>query len=145
MRMPTKSVDVRVRLEFGQTSNWEDSLAAHIRSDGNMVAYQKARRVAMFARQFVPQPPGIAPRTPWAKNSPSGYVRTGDLRRSIVRRRVGLGHHHIEVGEPYGTYVEYGTRYMRAQPFMAPALKAVRKEFRDEVGGIIGRWKRTRP
>ena len=53
--------------------------------------------------------------------SPS-YKRSGDLKRSITRTKPSNGQ--IFVGSPleYSPYVEYGTRYVKARPFLVPAL-----------------------
>lgn len=60
-------------------------------------------------------------------------VDTGNLRRSISTEiepatgekatgRVGTGVH-------YAPYVEFGTRFTRAQPFLGPALEYARRRF----------------
>lgn len=46
-------------------------------------------------------------------------VDTGELRNSIKVRPV-LGR--VEVGTDHWLFVEYGTRFMDAQPFIRPAL-----------------------
>lgn len=56
-------------------------------------------------------------------------VDTGNLRRSITHKpgRDGLGYY-VDVGTNviYGPFVEFGTRYMRPQPYLRPAfLQAV--------------------
>jgi HK97 gp10 family phage protein len=69
-----------------------------------------------------------------AKNYATGYgggpnVRTGRLRSSISTSlgsdEEGL---YCDVGSnvEYAGYVELGTRYMRARPFLRPALEAAR-------------------
>lgn len=49
-------------------------------------------------------------------------VRTGYLRSSIYARVQGWI---AEIGAeaPYAIYVEFGTRYMQAQPYLYPALE----------------------
>lgn len=39
----------------------------------------------------------------------------------------------VAVGAEYAIYVEYGTRFMAAQPFMTPAVEQVRKSFERAV------------
>jgi HK97 gp10 family phage protein len=56
--------------------------------------------------------------------------RTGRLRRSItVERATGrdAGTVHVIAGAPYAGYVEFGTRYMAARPFMRPAANKYRR------------------
>ena len=57
-------------------------------------------------------------------------VRTGRLRRSIValplRRPDGRARSGVWARAPYALWVEIGTRRMRAQPYLRPALDAVR-------------------
>lgn len=52
--------------------------------------------------------------------------RTGRLAMSI-HFVVDHAQHSVEiaVGAPYGIFVEYGTRYMRPQPYLRPALNAL--------------------
>lgn len=62
--------------------------------------------------------------------------RTGFLRNSIqmkVSRLEG------EVGAlaPYGGYVEFGTRFMRAQPYLTPAFDEVSKQFKDDLKKLV--------
>lgn len=56
-------------------------------------------------------------------------VRTGRLKRSIRRWRVGTVWH-VGTDVEYAPYVEFGTRRMRAQPFLGPALESARRLFR---------------
>ena len=60
-------------------------------------------------------------------------VNTGMLRESITSARIPRG---AQVGPhtDYAAYVEYGTRYMRPRPYMAPAIEAKR----DEVVRLVG-------
>ena len=80
---------------------------------------------------------GHAVRT-WAANvkrlsKAKAPVRTGRLRDSIESQRIGPKHWKVNVGAYYGVYVEYGTRYMSAQPYFRPAIKVANKIFRDQV------------
>lgn len=50
-------------------------------------------------------------------------VDTGRLRASITMQRVGNLIYEVFTVVEYGPYVEYGTRYMAAQPFMRPAYE----------------------
>lgn len=56
-------------------------------------------------------------------------VDTGFLRASIQALKVGTAHWQVRVGADYGVYVEFGTRYMAAQPYLNPAADAVRGPF----------------
>ncbi len=132
-----RGTGIQLKIEGALTSEWEDRLTAHLKAESGRLAYNTARKVQMFAKQRVPQPPGIAPRTPWAQNSPSGYVRTGRLRRSIRREKVAPGKHVVIADTPYARYVEYGTRYMIAQPFMAPSIRKARTELRKTKKGLL--------
>lgn len=42
----------------------------------------------------------------------------------------------VAVGASYGAFVNYGTRYMSAQPFWEPAIDAVRPSFESAVDKI---------
>lgn len=114
-----------------------DTLARTVERGTGNAAQKWATNVKRKARELVPKPPGIAPRTPWAKDSPSGYVRTGNLAASIEKERVGPKHWKVYVGAYYGIYVEYGTRYMIAQPYFRPAIRYANAEFRKDIQGVF--------
>lgn len=107
-------------------------MEAKVTSNAARMAYDFARSVQSEARRLAPAPPP----TVWPP-APSGYVRTGHLRSSIKAKKVGTGHWKIEVGAPYGIYVEYGTRYMRAEPFFRPAIEKAKRDFRTKFGRIF--------
>lgn len=50
-------------------------------------------------------------------------VRTGHLRASIKVVKLSDGGYRIGTDVNYAVYVEFGTRYMHAQPFLRPALQ----------------------
>ncbi|WP_019008981.1 HK97-gp10 family putative phage morphogenesis protein [Deinococcus aquatilis] len=52
-------------------------------------------------------------------------VDTGRLRQSINVQKIGKGHYRVGTNVNYAPFVEFGTRYMRAQPFMRPAIEKV--------------------
>lgn len=54
-------------------------------------------------------------------------VDTGALKLSIGLRKIGEGYYRVGTREPYAPLVEFGTRRMRAQPFMRPAVEAVKR------------------
>lgn len=56
-------------------------------------------------------------------------VDTGNLKNSIQAVRIGIAHWKVVVGAHYGMYVEWGTRFMAAQPFLQPAVNIVRPQF----------------
>lgn len=57
-------------------------------------------------------------------------VRTGRLKRSIRKWRSGTLTWYVGTDVGYAPFVEFGTRRMRAQPFLGPALEAARRLFR---------------
>lgn len=64
-------------------------------------------------------------------------VDTGTLKASIRAVRVSLMHWKVVVGAHYGIYVEWGTRYMRAQPFVQPTVNAARPVFLAAMRTVI--------
>ena len=54
-------------------------------------------------------------------------VDTGALKLSIGLRKIGEGHYRVGTREPYAPFVEFGTRKQKAQPFMRPAVEAVKR------------------
>lgn len=74
---------------------------------GQIIAEEAGRQLVKEERHLVP-------------------VRTGKLKASITMQKTKNG---VEINtqlEPYGKYVEDGTRKMTAKPFVRPALEKVR-------------------
>ena len=67
----------------------------------------------------------------------SSPVRTGKLKGSIKRERLGPNSHKVTVSAFYGIYVNYGTRYMRAQPFWEPAIEKALIDLREEMKRML--------
>jgi HK97 gp10 family phage protein len=53
-------------------------------------------------------------------------VDTGRLRNSIETQRIDRYTYGVGTGVEYAPYVEFGTRKMRAQPYLRPAMEIVR-------------------
>lgn len=66
-------------------------------------------------------------------------VRTGYLKKSIYARKIGPKAWRVRVGASYGIYVEYGTRYMAAQPYLRPAIRIANKQFRKDLRAVFKR------
>lgn len=64
-------------------------------------------------------------------------VDTGILRASIQAAAVGPRHWRVTVGAEYGIYVEMGTRFQRAQPFLEPAADEVWPAFQAAMARLI--------
>jgi hypothetical protein len=55
----------------------------------------------------------------------SAPIDTGFLRNSIQALKISSGVWQVNVGAAYGVFLEFGTRFMAARPFLYPAfLKA---------------------
>lgn len=63
---------------------------------------------------------------------------TGALKGS-VRLEITDGGFTAESGptKEYGEYVEYGTRFMDAQPFVRPALEAQVRKFKSDMNDLV--------
>lgn len=70
-----------------------------------------------------------------ARNAP---VDTGFLRRSIVFdiASFGLSARSVALAE-YAPYLEWGTRFMSAQPFMGPAFRQQSKKFKSDLVRLV--------
>lgn len=65
-------------------------------------------------------------------------VDTGTLKRSITLDITDGGMSaESEATVHYAGYVEYGTRFMGAQPYMRPALKEVGKQFKRDMEKLV--------
>lgn len=67
------------------------------------------------------------------RNAP---VDTGFLQRSILPELTDL-EGRVITGAEYGPYVELGTRFMAAQPFISPAFMIQRIKFLDDLKRIM--------
>jgi HK97 gp10 family phage protein len=69
-------------------------------------------------------------------------VRTGNLRNSIQPGAVEISDTEVsadvEARMEYASFVEYGTRRMRAQPYLTPALLSNIPKFRENVQKALG-------
>lgn len=65
-------------------------------------------------------------------------VDTGFLRRSIVFEiaNFGLSARSVALAE-YAPYLEWGTRFMSAQPFMGPAFRRQSKKFKSDLMRLV--------
>ena len=69
------------------------------------------------------------------RNAP---VDTGNLRRSINLSIKDAGMTaEVTAMADYSGYVEYGTRFMNAQPFMAPAFNVQKDIFIDDLKRVL--------
>jgi len=64
-------------------------------------------------------------------------VRTGALRNSITVDFYGIMSAQIGPHMPYAPYVEYGTRKMRAQPYLFPAFEEERPKFEEGLARAV--------
>lgn len=68
------------------------------------------------------------------RNAP---VRTGFLRDHINVVKQGPLHVDVTSEAPYASFVEFGTRYMAAQPYLMPAIEEVRPRAEDRVRSVL--------
>lgn len=116
--MPTTTIDVAVTTEKSGTGF--DAIARRAESGTRLFAMQWSRRVQSLARAKAP-------------------VRTGHLRSSIKAGKVSDGVWRVEAGAHYAVYVEYGTRYMRAQPYFRPAVAEATRMFQADFRTVLRR------
>ena len=64
-------------------------------------------------------------------------VDTGALKNSIHTEQKGKNKYIVADSVEYGIYQELGTHKMAAQPFMVPAVEAVRKYLADKFKGLF--------
>lgn len=66
-----------------------------------------------------------------------GY-QTGATKRSIgLEIKDGGFTAEVEPGTDYSPYLEYGTRYMSAQPFVKPAYDAQKGKFKSDMQKLV--------
>lgn len=65
-------------------------------------------------------------------------VDTGYLRRSIAFQTTNFGFAAISIATAeYAPYLEYGTRFMAAQPFMGPAFRTQKEKFKSDMQRLV--------
>ena len=66
-------------------------------------------------------------------------VDTGNLKRSINPPSFSSDYLYaiVRPTAEYAPYVEYGTRFMAAQPFLGPAYNEIRQQFLDDVRKVV--------
>lgn len=111
-----------------------EQLAARMEASRRMIGQRAARVVRRSAAQVE------------ALSKQNAPVDTGNLRNSITTIMQGDGRFatmQASIGPTahYGGYVEYGTSRMAPQPYLGPALDAVKPEFEAamrELGATLG-------
>lgn len=139
---------VRTRTpKFKKSRNMAIKVKLRVGSDGRTVVIDSVTQVGqgllkkMNARQRYDILHGRGLRIVGGK--PGGWggkvVIGGTLRDSIVADRIGDLEYMVIAPVSYAKYVEFGTRYMDAQPFLMPALiKARRRMAKDIAMGMGG-------
>lgn len=98
----------------------------NIRADADAVIRKKVERViAETAREIASMAYQLAPKD------------TGYMADSIaVEQALESGTLRIVVGAYYGKFVEWGTRFQVAQPFLRPAVHQMQRRLRARLGHI---------
>lgn len=75
------------------------------------------------------------------ENAESAFTRgysTGQTKRSITLKLKDDGlTAEVQPGTDYAAYVEYGTRFMEAEPFVKPAFDAQMGQFKTDMDKLI--------
>jgi HK97 gp10 family phage protein len=61
----------------------------------------------------------------------------GVLSSSVETARLGQALYRVNVGADYGPYQEFGTRYMRPQPYLVPASRYWYNPFHDAMRAVF--------
>lgn len=65
-------------------------------------------------------------------------VDTGFLRRSIVFQLASMGFEaRVFATADYAPYLEWGTRFMAAMPFMGPAFRIQKEKFKSDMQRLV--------
>lgn len=65
-------------------------------------------------------------------------VDTGTLKRSIGLEFTDGGMTaEVDATAEYGEYVEYGTRFQRAQPYIRPSLEEQERQFKSDMRKLV--------
>jgi len=107
-----------ISMQLVVTSNHIKPLQRSMHINAELAAARSARVIARDA----------------AANAP---VLTGALRDSIRAEPAGYADWYVAVGAPYGEYIEFGTMYMNAQPYLLPAAMRRFPEFVEDMRDSI--------
>lgn len=113
----TFSIDTHELEAYG---NRLEAAVGQISLEARQVTMRAAAQVVAHAKRIVPVDTGYL-------RSSIGFTKTGEAARS------GAVIQGVEATAPYAGFVEFGTSRMAAQPFLRPALAAVRKQFRSDM------------
>ena len=117
--MPKIKLEGMEKLQVKLKKNVQMSKVKQIVKDNCAALQEAAQRKAPVG---TPQSTGIP-----------GYVG-GTLKRSIgLEIRDGGLTAEVEPTAEYAAYVEYGTRYMNAQPYMRPSYTAQKEKFKSDL------------
>ena len=117
--MPKIKLEGMEKLQVKLKKNVQMSKVKQIVKDNGAALQEAAQRKAPVG---TPQSTGIP-----------GYVG-GTLKRSIgLEIRDGGLTAEVEPTAEYAAYVEYGTRYMNAQPYMRPYYTAQKEKFKSDL------------
>ena len=117
--MPKIKLEGMEKLQVKLKKNVQMSKVKQIVKDNGAALQEAAQRKAPVG---TPQSTGIP-----------GYVG-GTLKRSSgLEIRDGGLTAEVEPTAEYAAYVEYGTRYMNAQPYMRPSYTAQKEKFKSDL------------
>ena len=93
------------------------------------------KNVSMDAVKRVVRHNGTEMQTKAQQNAP---VDTGTLKRSIGIEVTDSGMTaEVEPTAEYGPYVELGTRFMEAQPYLKPAFNVQKEKFKKDMNKLV--------
>ena len=121
--MPKIKLEGMEKLQVKLKKNVQMSKVKQIVKDNGAALQEAAQRKAPVG---TPQSTGIP-----------GYVG-GTLKRSIVLEiRDGGLTAEVEPTAEYATYVEHGTRFMNAQPYMRPSYNQQKEKFKSDMKKLV--------
>lgn len=123
--MPT-AVTIPIAVVTTRRDPGFERLKAKIESNGARASYNFARLAVSLAKQYVPK-------DTWYLHD---HIEWERLAKGVFEVRV-VGSVSQETGAYYGIYVEFGTRYMRAQPFFRPAIAEAKRQFLEEMKAVF--------
>ena len=110
------------------------ALRARLHDEAADVVASTAFAIESEAKVHVPRDPARPPQDLRAKV-------TGALRSSIqAAMEPGNGLKWlVNVGQEYGLYQEFGTRFIPARPYLVPAVEKYKQQFYDKLKAIVAR------
>ncbi len=126
--MPTNTVSVRVVGTEALVKNIE-LIRTRVLEDVQQLTSEYAKKTREEARK----------RAPYDTGNLYHSIKYRTIKDQYTKKATTFQVYVDEDKAPYGKYVEYGTQYAPARPFLTPAFRRYSKEYKSKLQAIVKR------